>query len=522
MQGEHIVIVGAGIGGLAAAMALSAKGFQVTVLEKEAAPGGKMREIAIGAHRVDSGPTVLTMREVFEELFAFAGTKLADHLLIEPATVLARHAWDGGGTLDLYADMDQSAEAIAAFAGPANAKGYLDFCNEAREIYRVLNRSFIQAQKPSLPELIWRIGPHRLRDLLLINPYENLWKAVCRRMSDPRLRQLFARYATYCGSSPFLAPATLSLVAHVEQQGVWLVQGGMHKLALAMMKAAEACGAVFRFGAPVAEVLVAQGKASGVRLESGERILADAVLVNADPSAAATGLLGEGLRGKVNRISDRARSLSALTWSMAVEASGFNLARHTVFFSRAPYASEFEDIFKSGALPADPTVYACAQDRDSAGERHSDGPEKLLLVVNAPACSTQSSLTRSEIERCEKRVFALMERCGLTLTRTGAQTVRTAPADFSALFPGSNGAIYGRASHGWMASFRRQSASCRIPGLYFAGGSVHPGPGVPMAALSGKLAAEALLSALASRKRFHPAAMPGGILTRSAATAATD
>ncbi len=523
MQGEHIIIVGAGIGGLAAAMVLAAQGLQVTVFEKEAAPGGKMREIAIGGHRVDSGPTVLTMRDVFDGLFADAGTSLSDHVQAEPASVLARHAWDGGGALDLYSDMERSVEAIGDFAGAENAKGYRDFCREAREIYRVLDRSFIRAQKPSLPELMWRIGPHRIRDLLLINPYESLWKAVSRRMSDPRLRQLFARYATYCGSSPFLAPATLSLVAHVEQQGVWLVQGGMHKLALGMMKAAEACGAAFRFGAPVAEALLRNGKASGVRLTNGEQIQADAVVINADSSAAATGLLGAALRGKVSRISDRARSLSALTWSMAVEASGFKLARHTVFFSKSNYASEFEAIFKRGALPEDPTVYVCAQDRDSGGDRVQAGQERLLLVVNAPACRpNRNNLNQPEIEQCEKKVFALMERCGLTLHWSQGQAVRTAPQDFAKLFPGSHGAIYGRASHGWMASFRRQSAHCRIPGLYFAGGSVHPGPGVPMAALSGRLAAEALLTALASRRRFHPAATPGGILMPSAATGGTD
>jgi 1-hydroxycarotenoid 3,4-desaturase len=522
LHGERIVIIGAGIGGLAAAMVLAARGLQVTVLEKERAPGGKMREIAIGERRVDAGPTVLTLREVFDGLFDQAGASLSDDLKLQPASVLARHAWDGGGELDLYADMERTADAIGHFAGAANARGYREFCLEAGEIHRVLDRSFIKAQKPSLPKLIWRIGPHRFHDLWRINPYQNLWSAICGRISDPRLRQLFARYATYCGSSPFLAPATLMLVSHVEQQGVWLIEGGMHLLARAMVRAATKCGASFRFEAEAAEVLLAKGRPSGVRLKTGEHIPADAVIVNADAAAAASGLLGPALKDRIRPIPGRARSLSALTWALVAGTSGFKLARHTIFFSRTDYALEFDAIFRRGVLPGEPTVYVCAQDRDSAGEICQGEQERLLLVVNAPACRASHTLSESEIEECETRIFALMGRCGLTLQRSSAQTVRTAPAGFAALFPGSNGAIYGRASHGWMASFQRQSARCPIPGLYFSGGSVHPGPGVPMAAMSGQLAAEALLTDFAFSKRFHPAATPGGILTPSAATGATD
>ncbi len=522
MHGERIVIIGAGIGGLSAAMILAAKGLQVTVLEKESAPGGKMREISVGGRSIDAGPTVLTLRDVFEALFDRAGEKLSDRLKLQPASILARHAWDGGGALDLHADQERSVEAIAQFAGDGEANGYRAFCREAQAIYRVLENTFIKAQKPNLPELIWRIGPHRFADLWRINPYESLWKAVCRHMRDPRLRQLFARYSTYCGSSPFAAPATLMLVAHVEQQGVWLVDGGMHRLAEAMRDAAMKCGASFRFNACASEVLLEKGRPSGVRLQNGEKVPADAVVINADVSAAALGLLGPALKGRIRAIPNGARSLSAMTWAMGARTSGFELARHTVFFPREHYLSEFKAIFERRALPGAPAVYVCAQDRNGEGRLAASGEERLFLVVNAPASSPSQQLNQSEIEQCEKKIFALMKRCGLTIDWSSAQSVRTAPEDFAALFPGSSGAIYGRASHGWMASFRRQSASCRIPGVYFAGGTAHPGPGAPMAALSGQLAAEALLRDFALQKRFRPAAMPGGILTPSAMTASTD
>ncbi len=518
----RVVVIGAGIGGLAAAVELAAEGLAVTVVEKHGAPGGKLREVDAGGARIDAGPTVLTMRDVFEAIFDKAGASLSDYLTLKPADVLARHAWEEGGELDLFADVQKTADAIGAFAGAANARGYLDFCGEAAGIYRVLDRSFIQAQKPNLPMLMWRIGLLNFGDLWRINPYQTFWSAVCRHMSDARLRQLFARYSTYCGASPFSAPATLMLVAHVEQQGVWLAEGGMHRIALAFESLARKLGVVFRYRAEAVEVLADKSGACGVGLANGERLQADAVIVNADVSAVSAGRLGEAAVGSVHRIPARKRSLSALTWAFQAEAHGFRLARHTVFFPSASYASEFDAIFKQRRLPPSPAVYLCAQDRDDGGGMAGEGAERFLGIVNAPAQIDAKALSQSEIEECETKTFRLMEACGLTLRQTDGAMVRTAPQDFERLFPGTGGAIYGRASHGWMASFQRQGIRSRMPGLYFAGGSAHPGPGIPMAALSGRLASEALLADLASMKRLRRMATPGGMSMRSAPTTASD
>lgn len=522
MREKRVVVVGAGIGGLTAAVGLAAEGLDVTVVEKFDAPGGKMREVRVCGARIDAGPTVFTMRDVFEEIFANAGASLDDYLTVKPAEVLARHAWEAGGELDLFADMDRTVDAIGAFAGAKNACGYASFCKEAANIYRILDRAFIRAQKPNLPELLWRVGLLNFEDLWRINPYQSFWSAVCRHMSDPRLRQLFGRYSTYCGASPFSAPATLMLVAHVEQRGVWLVEGGIHRIALALESLARRLGAAFRYNAQAAEVLSVRGRVSGVRLESGERLSADAVILNADAAAVARGALGLSAQGAIRPIPSRKHSLSALTFAFQAEAHGFPLARHTVFFPNAPYASEFDAIFKLRKLPPSPAVYVCAQDRDDEGGRRGGGPERFLGIVNAPAQLGAETLSQSEIEECENKTFRLMEACGLRLTVASGAMVRTAPQDFERLFPGAGGAIYGRASHGWMASFQRQSVRSGMPGLYFAGGSVHPGPGVPMAALSGRLAGEALLADWALTKRWRQMATLGGILMRSAPTTATD
>jgi 1-hydroxycarotenoid 3,4-desaturase len=463
--------------------------------------------VEVGGTRIDAGPTVFTMRWVLEEVFAEAGASLDAHLVMKPATVLARHAWDGGGQLDLFADIDRSADAIAALAGPEEARGYRAFCERARRIYATLEGPFIRAPQPSIISLLSAAWPYGLADLWGVSPFATLWKALGEHFRDPRLRQLFGRYATYTGASPFLSPATLMLIAHVEQTGVWLVEGGMHRVAVALAERASACGARFRYGTEAAEILVGNGAVNGVRLASGERIEADAVVLNADVQALAAGLFGgRAMRAAPPRAD---RSLSAVTWTTLARAEGFPLARHTVFFSD-DYAAEFEDILGRQRLPACPTVYACAQDRDDDGALKTSGPERLLLLVNAPAIGDARPFKPAEIEACETAAFGLMQRCGLTLQREAS--VLTTPAEFEGLFPATGGALYGRALHGWAASFQRPGARTSLPGLYLAGGSVHPGAGVPMAAMSGRLAAASLVQDLGSTVRSPRAAMPGGTL----------
>ncbi len=521
MQTRRVIVVGAGVGGLVSALELAAGGHEVLVLERAARPGGKMREVLVGGAAMDAGPTVFTMRWVFEELFDVVGARLSDHLRLQPVDVLARHAWSADDRLDLYADVARSADAIGRFAGAREARGYLDFCARARRIYAALDRPFLRGSRPNPVSLVGRVGLRGLPDLMRISPLTTMWQALRRHFTDPRLRQLFGRYATYCGSSPFRAPATLMLVAHVEQDGVWLVDGGMHRVAEALANLAVQRGATLRCHAPVDAILTRDGRACGVRLAGGEELDADAVVFNGDVSALATGLLGPDVTGAAAAVDPASRSLSAVTWNLHAPTSGFPLARHTVFFSDDS-AGEFADLFDHGRLPGSPTVYVCAQDRDDTGRAAPPGPERLLMIVNAPARGDGRPFTDEELTRCEARTWQTMARCGLQIERDPQRTLVTTPQDFERLFPATGGALYGRASHGWAASFSRPGARSRLPGLYLAGGSVHPGPGVPMAALSGRQAAASVMadarparaSPRPSTSPSRPAATPGGTSTR--------
>ena len=362
MPGRRVVIIGAGIGGLVSALQLAARGFAVTVVEAAAEPGGKMRRTIVGGAAIDGGPTVFTMRWAFERILGEIGCSLDDCVALAPLAILARHAWSADETLDLFADERRSAEAIAAFAGAGEADGYLRFCRRAREIFETLDASFIQAPRPSPIGLVRRAGLAGLPALTRISPFATLWGELGGYFRDERLRQLFGRYATYCGSSPYLAPATLMLVAHVEQAGVWSVEGGMHALAQGLARLAALKGATFRYGARATRILTEGGRASGVAIEGGESIPADSVVMNGDPAALVDGLFGEAASRAIGEIPRASRSLSAITWAMKATTQGFPLLRHNVFFSD-DYRAEFDDIFSRARLPRSPTVYVCAQDR---------------------------------------------------------------------------------------------------------------------------------------------------------------
>ena len=511
MRDHRVVVVGAGVAGLACAVDLARRGFGVTVLERAEVPGGKLRQVVVGGQPVDSGPTVFTMRGVFEQLFAEAGRSFADEVRLRPLTVLARHAWGSGGRLDLFADAARSAEAIGELCGPQEARRFLGFCAHARRVHDTLEGPYMRSARPGPLDMGRALGPRGLGVLLSLGPMRDLWHALGRHFHDPRLRQLFGRYATYVGSSPFRAPATLMLIAHVEMDGVWSVEGGMIELVRALVRVAQGHGVVIRCGAHCERILVRDGRAVGVALADGERIGADSVVFNGDPAALAEGWLGDDVRASTPPVPRSARSLSALTWSIRGTTAGMPLVRHNVFFDD-DYASEFEDVFRQGRLPRKPTVYVCAQDRGDDGG--SPAPERLLCLVNAPALGDARTFAPPEIELCEHRAFSLLARCGLQVERPIHSTVVTTPTDFDRLFPATGGALYGQALDGWMSALRRPSSSSRLPGLWLAGGAVHPGPGVPMAAMSGRLAAAALTAHLGSTRRSRRAATSGGTSMR--------
>jgi len=492
MAQRHVIIVGAGIGGLMAAVILSGHGYKVTVLERAATPGGKMRLLSDGGRAMDAGPTVFTLKPIFEEAFATVGLDFDSCVPTEQAQRLARHAWDSSETFDLNANIEDATDAVHDFFGGDEAQGFTRFCKDSARVWNSLKRDFVRSSKPSFIDLIKSAGLSGLPDLLAVSPFQRLWPALGCYFKDARLQQLFGRYATYVGSSPFMSPATLMLIAHVEQAGVWMIKGGMHRLAQVCADCARAFGATIRYQSHVSRIL--PGNKPRVELQNGDLIEGDAIIYNGDVSALGQGLLGEYARKAACAVDLEDRSLSAMTWTATLRCSGTGLIRHNVFFSNA-YEREFGEI-SIGDMISDPTVYVCAQDRGDDDAARLD-PERLLILINAPARGDHTRYTLDQAERSSQTVMDRLARCGVKLDPPAQHTLTT-PADFAALLPGTGGALYGRASHGWRATFERDGTRSRLPGLYFAGGSIHPGAGVPMAALSGWTSAQCVMTDLTS------------------------
>ena len=502
---DKVVVVGAGMGGLVSALLLAQRGVDVTVVESHSVTGGKIHTTEVGGLSIDSGPTVLTMRWVFDEIFRQVGTDLDHELSLTPLNVLARHFWPDGSRMDLCADPLQSEAEVERLAGPGEAQRFRRFSDRARALYDTLESPFMRTQAPSMGRFMSDLDWRGMSQLTQLGPMRTLWRQLENEFTDPRLRQLFGRYATYCGSSPWEAPATLMLIAQVEMDGVFSVSGGMTALAQALTRLAQSRGVRFLLQTPCREIICRHGRAVGVRLDHDE-LRADAVVFNGEIDALSMGLMGAGPRPAWPP-SDQPRSLSALTWSLLAPKQNLDLDRHNVFFQN-DYASEFTDIFKHRRLPRTPTVYVCAQDRpESAREMTA---ERLFCLVNAPASGDGPEGTQ-EIDSCETTTFEQLQRMGLSIQ--GHAKVRSSPGIFHRRFPASAGSLYGKATHGWMSIFARPGATTAIPGLYTVGGGTHPGPGVPMTALSGMRAAEAVMANLVSTKRSPPMATFGGMST---------
>ncbi len=510
MSGEKdsVLVIGAGMGGLAASIRLAAAGVPVTLLEAHDWPGGKMRTTPSPAGPVDAGPTVLTMRAVFEDLFAAADTSLDAHLTLTPLPVIARHFWRCGARLDLVRDGAANADAIGtAFGAKARAE-FLAFDRATAALYRAFADPIMHAPRPNA------LGSARAalsdpRVLPWLRPGLTLERALARSFTDPRLRQLFGRYATYVGGNPLRAPAILALIWQAEAAGVWSVAGGMARLAQALAEVFTSLGGVLRLNAPVTRLIAEAGQITGAELAGGERIAARQIIFNGDPAALPHLMAAPA----VARAQVQPRSLSAHVWTLAAEvgAQGLGpeaLAYHTVFFADDA-AREFGPLAR-GEIPRDPTIYVCAQDR--AGGL-PDGPERFQFILNAPATGPNPEDIPCETYPCRR-----LNAFGLHLSPK-TETL-TSPARFAQLFPHSRGALYGRSPDSTLATFLRPTARTRVAGLYLAGGGVHPGAGVPMAALSGKHAAAAVLSDRISAPMSRRTAMPGGILTGSAMTGA--
>lgn len=528
---KHAILLGGGVGGLSAAIRLAARGARVTLLEKNPRVGGKLN-VWEAPHpnrpgdrpfRFDTGPSLLTMPFVFEDLFRAAGADVRDYLEIQRLDPISRFVWADGQTLELTSDATRMRAELARFA-PQDVAGFERLLARGKHIWDLAGEFFLM----NAPEQIMRSSDRKLTDGLRmatipfrIGMFDKFSRWIDRDIRSPRLREVMYQYATYSGASPFLAPATLAVIPYVELGfGGWYPCGGMYALAEALEKLAGSLGVELRTDANVARIDIddaargfapaalppsrdvrapqsrgresARARAAGVTLTNGESIRADAVICNADVVWAYQHLIPPGHRPHLPdaKLAQIEPGGSGMVLMLGVDGTYKQLAHHTKFMP-ADYASDLRAMFETRTVPDDPCIYVAATTRSDAGAA-PDGCENLFVLCSAPALDGR--LDWSVVGPAyEARVVETLEhRFGLTdLSKRIVVRRRMTPADLAADYNAHRGSIYGISSNGLRAAFLRPpNREKHIARLYFAGGATHPGGGLPLVALSGKIASE--------------------------------
>ena len=482
----EVLVVGAGVGGLAAALALAARGLPVRVLEAGARPGGKVGIVEVAGVQIETGPSVLTLTEVFAGLFARAGLRLEEMVGLRRLDRGFRYRYADGCVLEVAHDPQQTLAGIRSALGPAAEAELASFLAYSRAIWEAAAPNFVLGPAPTWAAMVGLAVRHP-RALLAVDPLRSMAAGIDRHVREPHLRMLLRRYATYNGSDPRRAPATLNCIAHVELSlGGYGVQGGIHALVQAMVTAIEARGGIIECGSVVERVLVESGAAVGVVLADGGRRRGRAVLVNAD-----VGWLRDTIPPEAGRRLPAPAVPSMSGWTGVLRANRqTDRPPHEVLFP-TDYDAEFADIFDRDRPPVAPTVYLCAQERCHGTTGWADA-EPVFVMANAPAEPADHPRAPEVWAALEAAVEHRARAAGAW--RDGDALVwRRTPTQLAADFPGSRGAIYGAASNDRFAAFKRPpNRVSGVPGLYLASGSAHPGGGLPMVALSGLAAADCL------------------------------
>ncbi|RZU30412.1 phytoene desaturase [Blastococcus saxobsidens] len=492
----RVVVVGAGLGGLAAAARLAALGHAVTVLEQAAEFGGKLGWFTRDGHSFDTGPSLVTLPQVQRDLFAATGARLEDAVDLVRLDPAVGYRFADGTALAMPGRLDAVPAALDDALGPDAGRQWSALLDRAATMWRISEEPFLRtplAGAATLARLARRPG-----DVRAIAPWQSLRGLGRQYLRHPHLRTLLDRYATYSGSDPRRAPAVLATVPYAEQAfGSWYVRGGLHRLARAVLERAVAHGAVVRTGSAVARVLLDAGRVAGVQLAGGERVAADVVVSGVDAAALHTDLLPEDRRTRAARrdLGRATPSLSGFVLLLALRGRTEGLAHHTVLFPD-DYDAEFDAVFGVGrhaghpAPVADPTVYISAPE-DPALVPDADS-ESWFVLVNAPRHDPVGGVDWSSpglAERYADRVLEVMAARGHDVRgRLRWRVVRT-PADLERDTGSVGGSIYGTSSNGSRAAFLRPANASQVPGLFLVGGSAHPGGGLPLVGLSAQIVA---------------------------------
>jgi phytoene desaturase len=475
---KNAVVVGGGLGGLATALRLAAAGWRVTVCEQGDTFGGKMNLWQQDGFRFDTGPSLITMRWVFAELFAATGRNLYDFLELVPMRPLAEYVYPDG-TRFTYSTSLPDWLATLRQIEPRDVDGFLRFMQLGARLFEVSRHTFLRRSPGERPD--WAAF-RALRHMPLRYGWGKYHRAIAAHFKSPLLRQLYNRYPTYVGSSPYLAPATLAVIPYLEYAfGGWYIKGGLYCLVEALLQIARQLGVELLTQARVTRITHEGGRVNGVETSAGAKLAAEVVVMNGD-AANAPALLG--VEDKSPR--EEELSLSGVIQLAAVKNAQPQLFHHTVYFS-GDYRREFSQLFEERIFPDDPTVYVSAPSRNDRSLAPGAG-ETLFIMANAPARLAEV-WDEAAKRQAEERIWKRLAASGFSVKPEEVAFADTwTPRRIAQRYLMPGGAIYGTHSHGWRRAFLRPpNRDRKFGGLYYVGGSTHPGGGTPTVLLSAQI-----------------------------------
>ena len=515
----RVGVVGGGLGGLAAACTLAARGYSVVLFEKSPWLGGKAAVLSEAGYRFDMGPTILTIPDVLRRVFTEAGRRLEDYLDLVHLNPQWRCFFTDGSALDLAADVETMAATLDAYT-PGSGAGYREFQALSNRLHRISDEHFFWRSIGGIGDMIdlkAGFSPKILGDVLSMRMGRSVAGTVRKFVPDDRVAQMLDHFTQYVGSSPYGSPAVLCGIAHMQSSnGVWYPMGGIRAVPEALVKLATELGVELRPGVGVRRIVTnkAGDTVLGVETDADERVVLDAVVSNADSVRTHRELVFGAAPRAVRRFENRRGyepACSGVVLYLGLKKAYDHLLHHDFVFSRNP-EEEFDAIYHKGEPAPDPTCYLCAPARTEPGVAPPGG-EALYVLVHTPYLRSHHDWTRMlpEYRRIILNKLKTTGQMPDIEDRIVYESVLT-PKDIHDRYRVLNGAIYGLASHGkWFGAFKPANRSPDLKGLYFAGGAAHPGPGMPMVLMSGWIAADTL-----DQDRAAPKARPA--LTEYAAS----
>lgn len=493
-KNTRIVVIGAGLGGLSAAISLASEGFSVQLLEKNDKVGGKLNILTKDGFTFDLGPSILTMPHIFADLFKRAGKDMSDYVQIEKVDPHWRNFFEDGTTIDLTEDADAQRRELDKLGSNA-ADEFTRFMAYSKKLGTKTEAGYFAKGLDGFWDLLRFYGP--IRSLLNFDVFRSMDQGVRRFISAPKLIDILNYFIKYVGSSPYDAPALMNLLPYIQYQyGLWYVKGGMYGLALAMERLAIELGVEICLNTEVEEIQTQDGRASAIRLNNGDVLPVDVVVSNMEVIPAMQKLLHSS-SAELKKMQRFQPSCSGLVLHLGVDRIYPQLAHHNFFYS-AHSRGHFDAVFHSGRLSDDPTIYVVAPVK-SDPQLAPEGCEIIKILPHIPHINPDKPLSPEDYLALRERVLIKLERMGLTDLRKHIVTEEYwTPHDIQARYYSNQGSIYGVVADRYKnLGFKAPQRSSQLKNVYFVGGSVNPGGGMPMVTLSGQLVRDKILADLA-------------------------